>query len=158
MDPSDIARLAERFVGMDEDERSRELLALSDDEREAVAAFMETKAAHYQEQGEADLEMAESFRWVAEADYMEVLDRGYRIIDESEQATRPEGLLGVLDRLACADRRAVVSALFALLVERRCSVGMSPPPAIQELYDDWNRYVMQDLQRLREQEQKGGES
>lgn len=136
MDDQDrIARLAERFADLPEDQAAEIIEGLDAKDREAVAAFAEQKAAHHEEQAEADADMAHSFRAAASADLVETYGAGLDVLDQLVQATQPAGLLAQLEILAKQNPRLLVLGLFSAVVNASLSSleEREPPKAMREL-------------------------
>jgi hypothetical protein len=94
-DADRIAPIARRLAAlpMDEIENDPEFLALSDADREAVARFAAQGTAEALEAAEADSERGESFGSATDADLIEVLTRGWDVIQALGRSTEPVALL-----------------------------------------------------------------
>ena len=137
-DADRIARIARRLAALPEDaiEHDAEFLALSSDERDAVARFAAQRTAEALQTAEADSEMAESFGSAAHADLMEVLTRGWDVIHALGRSTQPVALLPWIDQIAKDDPHEVVAALFAAVLDDVCSRD-DAPPALNVLDAQW---------------------
>ena len=133
-----IARIARRLAALPEDEieNDPEFVALSNDEREAVARFAAQGTAEALRTAAADSEMAESFGSAADADLMEVLTRGWDVIHALGRSTQPVALLAWIEQIAKDDPHEVVAALFAAVLDDVCSRD-DAPPALKELDAQW---------------------
>jgi hypothetical protein len=145
-DADRIAPIARRLAAlpMDEIENDPEFLALSDEDREAVARFAARGTAEALETAEADSEMAESFGSAAHADLMEVLTRGWDVIHALGRSTQPVALLAWIEQIAKDDQHEVVAALFAAVLDDVCSRD-DAPPALKELDAQWFARTARDL-------------
>jgi hypothetical protein len=137
-DADRIARIARRLAALPEDEieNDPEFVALSNDEREAVARFAAQVTAEALQTAEADSEMADSFGSAADADLMEVLTRGWDVIHALGRSTQPVALLAWIEQIAKDDQHEVVAALFAAVLDDVCSRD-DAPPALKELDAQW---------------------
>ena len=147
-DADRIARIARRLAALPEDaiEHDAEFLALSSDERDAVARFAAQRTAEALQTAEADSEMAESFGSAAHADLMEVLTRGWDVIHALGRSTQPVALLAWIEQIAKDDQHEVVAALFAAVLDDVCSRD-DAPPALKELDAQWFARTARDLRR-----------
>ena len=137
-DADRITRIARRLavLPMDEIENDPEFLALSEADREAVARFAAQGSAEVLEAAEADSERGESFSSAADADLMEVLTRGWDVIQALGRSTQPVALLAWIEQIAKDDQHEVVAALFAAVLDDVCSRD-DAPPALKELDAQW---------------------
>ncbi len=140
-DDDRIARLADHLAGLSAEELRDDAQweGLSDDDRKAVVAYSEQKAAHLFERAEAQAVIGESFHWAAHTDPLKALDLGWELITALGEATEPVGLLAWIDRIAAEERRDVVCALFAAVVHDMCSElnDREAPAAIKEVERQW---------------------
>jgi hypothetical protein len=134
-----IAELASRLEALfGTPEFDTELWRLSREDRNAVAALQEQRAAHHGEQGEAALEEADFFRRMAETDLLEALDDGNMIIRELERASQPAGLFAMVARLIRDEPQRAESALFAAIMLEATDYRDPPAaPAVLELLNEW---------------------
>jgi hypothetical protein len=147
-DADRITRIARRLAAlpMDDIENDPEFLALSDEDREAVARFAAQGTAETMETAEADSERGESFGSAADADLIEVLTRGWDVIQALGRSTQPVALLAWIEQIAKDDQQELVAALFAAVLDDVCSRD-DAPPALKELDAQWFARTARDLRR-----------
>jgi hypothetical protein len=145
-DADRIARIARRLAALSEDEieNDPEFLALADADREAVARLAAQRTADALETAVADSEMAESFSSAADADLIEVLSRGWAVIQALGRSTQPVALLAWIEQIAKDNQDEVVAALFAAVLDDVCQRD-DAPPALKELDAQWFARTAREL-------------
>jgi hypothetical protein len=146
-DADRIARIATRLAGLSEAEIENDpaFLALSEADREAVARFAAQETAEVLEAAEADSERGESFSSATDADLIEVLTRGWDVIQALGRSTQPVALLAWIEQIAKDDPHEVVAALFAAVLDDVCSRD-DAPPALKELDAQWFARTARELE------------
>ncbi len=111
-----------RFASMSEEERDAAIDALTEQERDALIALAQSRAA------------------AAEEDLVRVLSSGIEGLDRLREVREPADLLTVIN-LAVRERpELVVEALFAALVIYR-GWDSSEPEAVAELRERWHMHI-----------------
>jgi hypothetical protein len=142
-----LTRLVDALVAAHESgdtKAHRDLIAsMSKDDREAVAGLVQQRIAHGTEQMEALHDNVESVEWAADigrddAKLLVLLDAGSDLMYQFSEAREPAELLSRLDRVGKDHPRALVAAIFAVLVVGNWrGVDHEPPPAVAELARRW---------------------
>jgi hypothetical protein len=132
-----LLRFLREFASMSEQERDAAIEGLSEEDRDALVALQEARAA------------------AAEADLIEVLDSGHTGLDKLREVTDPAHLLTVINLAARERPRLFAEALFAAVVLYR-GWDAAEPTAIAELREQWHWHVHE--QRLaHETDREGGD-
>ena len=140
-----MTRLLDELESLPASERVAALDTLTPEERDVLATLAGQRAAFYGDRAKANADMAETHRWVAGVDLLEVLDAGQDGIGELHKATQPTGLLELIDRVAKDDPRAVVAALFAAVVLSDEGGSNEKSPTILDLRKQWGRHVRKQI-------------
>jgi hypothetical protein len=141
MDADDwVPRFLYEFASMSEEERDAAIDALSPEDRDALVALAEQRAA------------------TAGADLIEVLDAGQGGLDKLYEATQPADVFTVINLAVGEHPKIVVEALFAAVVLHR-GPDEEEPAAIVALRERWQRHVHEETRAAQEHEaddQDGG--
>jgi len=136
-----LPRFLYEFAAMSEEQRDAAIDALSPEDRDALVALAEARAA------------------AAGADLIEVLDAGQGGLDKLYELTQPVDLFTVINLAVREHPNIVVETLFATVVLHR-GWDQEEPAAIVALREQWHWHVHQQItaaQQREDDDQDAGE-
>jgi hypothetical protein len=121
-----LLRFLYEFASMSDQERDAAIDALSPEDRDALMALAEARAA------------------TAEADLIEILDAGHVGLDKLYELREPSDLFAVINLAVKEHPNIVVEALFAAVVLHR-NWDEHEPAAIEALREGWHWRVHEQV-------------
>jgi hypothetical protein len=121
-----LLRFLYEFASMAEEQRDAAIDALSPEDRHALLALAEARAA------------------TAEADLIEILDAGQGGLDKLYELTHPTDLFAVINLAVREHPNIVVEALFAAVVLHR-GWDQEVPASIVALREGWHWHVHEQI-------------